>query len=49
MSGGKRPKFDFLFKVVVLGDTGVGKSSLLLRFCEDKFRDSYMYAVSSDK
>ncbi|XP_005097088.1 rab-like protein 2B [Aplysia californica] len=28
-------------KVVVLGDMGVGKTSLVERFCLDRFRDSY--------
>jgi len=28
------------FKLVLLGDTSVGKSSLVLRFVKDQFRDS---------
>ena len=30
--------YDFLFKVVLIGDTGVGKSNLLLRYTKDEFR-----------
>ena len=29
--------FDHLFKLLLIGDSGVGKSSILLRFCTDAF------------
>lgn len=28
---------DFLFKIVLTGDSGVGKSNLLSRFCKNEF------------
>lgn len=31
-SGGKQRDYDHLFKLVLIGDSGVGKSCLLLRF-----------------
>ncbi|KAJ5080744.1 rab2a member ras oncogene family [Anaeramoeba ignava] len=33
--------YDFLFKFIVIGDPGVGKSSILLRYTEDKFVSDY--------
>ena len=35
----KKPgdKYDYLFKVVVIGDSGVGKSNLLSRFTRNEF------------
>ena len=30
-------RYDYLFKVVVIGDSGVGKSNLLSRFTRNEF------------
>ena len=37
MAGPKDDEYDFLFKVVLIGDSGVGKSNLLSRFTKNEF------------
>ena len=31
-------KYDYLFKFIIIGDTNVGKSCLMLQFIEKKFK-----------
>ena len=44
--GGEKPTHQF--KLVLIGDTGVGKSCLLLRFADDTFGDAYLATVGVD-
>lgn len=39
---------DYVFKVIVVGDSGVGKSSVLLRFADDVFQDHYISTIGVD-
>lgn len=39
MSMAQEAEFDHLLKLLLVGDSGVGKSSLLLRFTQDSFED----------
>ena len=37
--------FDYLQKIIIIGDSGVGKSNILLRYSEGKFVDNYMMTI----
>ncbi len=36
--GGEQEHYDMLFKIVLIGDSGVGKSNLLSRYTKDEFK-----------
>jgi len=40
--------YDYLIKFLIIGDSGVGKSSFLLRFAEDSFTQSYIATIGVD-
>ncbi|CAI7721008.1 Ras-like protein ORAB-1 [Plasmodium vivax India VII] len=40
--------YDSLFKILLIGDSGVGKSCLLLRFADDTYTDSYISTIGVD-
>ena len=44
----KGKQFDFTFKIVMIGDSGVGKSCILLRFADDKFNDNFYATIGVD-
>lgn len=39
---------DYLVKLLIIGDSSVGKSCLLLRFCDDSFTPSFITTVGID-
>merc|ERR1712199_129095 len=47
MAGG-HPDYDFLFKLLLIGDSGVGKSCLLLRFADDTYQESHISTIGVD-
>jgi len=40
--------YDYLIKLLLIGDSGVGKSCLLLRFSEDQFTPSFITTIGID-
>lgn len=44
----KSNDYDWLVKVIILGDSGVGKTNVLSRFCDEKFTLSHMATIGVD-
>jgi Ras-related protein Rab-11A len=40
--------YDYLFKIALIGDSGIGKSSILIRFTENDFRDDTSSTIGVD-
>ena len=41
-------KIDYLFKLLILGESGVGKTCLLLRYVDDSFTANYLTTIGID-
>jgi len=39
---------NFIYKICVCGDGGVGKTSMVLRYCEDSFKENYIMTIGSN-
>ena len=42
------PSFDLMFKVLVVGNAGVGKTACIFRYCENTFISGYVSTVGID-
>ncbi len=42
---GKQDQYDYLFKFIIIGDAGAGKSCLLHQFIEGKFKKSSSHTI----
>mmetsp|Transcript_21497 Transcript_21497/g.31211 ORF Transcript_21497/g.31211 Transcript_21497/m.31211 type:complete len:211 (+) Transcript_21497:100-732(+) len=47
-SGVRTAKYDYLIKLLLIGDSGVGKSCLLLRYSDDSFTSSFITTIGID-
>ena len=41
-------EYEFLFKILLLGDSGVGKSCIILRYIENSFSQNLMNSIGVD-
>lgn len=41
-------EFDYLFKILLIGDSSVGKTSLLLRYIDDTYRGEFQATIGVD-
>eukprot|EP00656_Telonema_subtile_P054877 TRINITY_DN82_c0_g1_i1.p1 TRINITY_DN82_c0_g1~~TRINITY_DN82_c0_g1_i1.p1 ORF type:complete len:227 (+),score=89.71 TRINITY_DN82_c0_g1_i1:128-808(+) len=47
-AGSGKPQYDFLIKLLLIGDSGVGKSCLLCRYSEDSFHNKFITTIGID-
>ncbi|CAF3242470.1 unnamed protein product [Rotaria sp. Silwood2] len=40
--------YDYLFKLLLIGDSGVGKTCVLLRFCDSAFSTTFISTIGID-
>jgi len=48
MSRQQNNSYDFIAKLLIIGDSGVGKTCLLLRFCENNFMMTHLTTIGID-
>lgn len=41
--------YDYLFKLLLIGDSGVGKTCVLFRFSEDAFNSTFISTIGKSK
>ena len=42
------PNFDYMYKVLIVGNSGVGKTAFLVRYCDHHYSPSFVATVGID-
>ena len=42
------PNFDYMYKILIVGNSGVGKTAFLVRYCDDVFSSTFVATVGID-
>ena len=40
--------YDFLFKLLIIGDSGTGKTCILVRYAEDSFESTFISTIGKN-
>ena len=40
--------YDYMVKLIIIGDSGVGKTNILTRFCENEFKETHVATIGVD-
>jgi GTPase SAR1 family protein len=41
----KEKNYDYMAKLLILGDSGVGKTNVLMKLCDDNFTSSHLTTI----
>ena len=44
----KKDFYDYMIKIIIIGDSGVGKTNILTRFCENIFKETHVATIGVD-
>lgn len=43
-----KERYDFMSKLIVIGDSGVGKTNIIIKFTEEYFKENYVATIGVD-
>jgi GTPase SAR1 family protein len=48
-ASGKNQAYDYLIKLILIGDSGVGKTCFLLKFADENFTSSHISTIGKQQ